>query len=92
MTVNRRPVWLFVGRNQIIIDLVLIHKVKKVKAFIFFFKAVFASCIGKELLEIYKYIFSLTVRWRRSLHFHYCGRSQLVVIASKIAKKHSSLI
>ena len=33
---NRRSVSLFVRRNQIIIDLVLIHKVKKVKSFSFF--------------------------------------------------------
>ena len=34
---NRRSVWLCVRRNQIIIVLVLIHKVKKVKAFIYFY-------------------------------------------------------
>ena len=30
---NRRSVWLFVRRNQIIIDLVLIHKAKKSESF-----------------------------------------------------------
>ena len=40
-------------RNQIIIDLVLIHKVKKVKAFsLFLFLGGFASYIGKNLLEM----------------------------------------
>ena len=43
--------------------------------------------IGKDLLEINFLFFSLTVRWRRSLHFH-CERSQSVVIASKIAKNY----
>ena len=33
---NRRSVSLFVRRNQIIIDLVLIHKVKKIESFQFF--------------------------------------------------------
>ena len=58
------------------------------KAFRFFFKAVFASYIGKDLLEIFFLFFSLTVRWRQPLHFHCCERSQTVVIASKIAKSH----
>ena len=50
---NMRSVLLFVRRNQIIIDLVLIHKVKKVKASRFsVFQAVFASYISKDLLEI----------------------------------------
>ena len=91
ITFNRRSAWLFVRRNQIIIDSVLIHKAKKMKAFSFVlvFWAVFASYIGKDLLEINIYIFSVTVRWRRSFH---CERSQSVVIASKIAKNHSSLI
>ena len=81
-----------------LIDLVLIHKVKKEgESFQFCFR-LFLPHIGssKDLLEI---IFisssdSLTVRWRRSLHFHfhYCERSQSVAIASKIAKKHSSFI
>ena len=55
--------------------------------FVFFLYAVFASYIGKDLLEINFLFFSLTVRWRRSFHFH-CERSQSVVIASKIAKKY----
>ena len=35
-TFNRRSFRVFVRRNQIIIDLVLIHKVKKIESFQFF--------------------------------------------------------
>ena len=77
---------------QIIIDLVLIHKVnKKVKAFSFCFFGWFlphTSYIGKDLLEIIFLFFSLTVRWRWSLHYFRCKRSKLVVITPKTAKKH----
>ena len=89
---NRRSVRLFVRGNQIIIGLVLIRKVKQDESFQFlFFKTVFASNIGKDLLEINFLLFSLIVRRRRSLHFH-CERSQSVVIFSKIAKNRLFLI
>ena len=60
---NRRSVWLFVRRNQIIIDLVPIHTMKKkVKAFSFYFFRRFLphslDYIGKDLLEII-FLFSL---------------------------------
>ena len=53
---NRWSVLLFVCRNQIFVDLVLIHKVK---AFIFFYIIIFrwflphTRYIGKDLLEIH---------------------------------------
>ena len=49
---NRQSVGLFVRWNHIIIDLVLIHEVKKGKAFSFLIFRVFASYLGKDLLEI----------------------------------------
>ena len=78
-------------RNQIIIDLVLIYKVKKVNFLFFLFLAVFASYIGKDLLEINFLFFSLTVRWRRLLHFHR-ERSQSVhtyAVQSVVQKKQT---
>ena len=47
---NRRPVFLFVRRNQIIIDLVLIHKVK---AFSFYFLRRFLPHISVRTYSIF---------------------------------------
>ena len=44
-----QAVSLIVRRNQKIIDLILIHKVHKVKAFSFIYFCYFASYVGKDL-------------------------------------------
>ena len=51
----------------------------------------FLPHISVRTYSFFVFFFSLTVRWRRSLHFHR-ERSQSVVVASKIVRNHSSLI
>ena len=81
---DRRSVWLSVRRNQIIIDLVLIHKVEKMKAFSF----IFASYIGKDLLEI-NFIFSLWP-YAGGGHYSYCEDIPVLFLMSRINENKKS--